>query len=86
MYAVRIEEDLIESPVVYDEEDYLKFVLGTAYLPDEDLRMLRKDSVVELSQEVGSMVQIFRGDVHVASGEVCIADGKYAVRVAEVYR
>lgn len=84
LYAVRIEEDLIESPVVYDEQDYLKFVLGTAYLPDEDLRKLQKDSVVELSQEVCSMVQIFRGDVHVASGEVCIADGKFAVRVADV--
>ncbi len=84
LYAVRIEEDLIEAPVVYDEEDYLKFVLGTAYLPDEDLRKLMKGSVVELSQEVCSMVQIFRGEVHVASGEVCIADGKFAVRVADV--
>lgn len=86
LYAVRIDEDSIESPVIYDENDYLKFVLGTAYLSDEDLRAIRKDSVVELSQEVCSMVRIFRGDVHVASGEVCIADGKYAVRIAEVYK
>mgnify|MGYP000506710425 CR=1 FL=1 len=59
--------------------------LGRASVPLQTLMDLGEGSVLELDREIGSPVDLVAQGVTLASGEVVVVNGKFAIRVTEVY-
>ena len=59
--------------------------LGRASVPLQTLLDLGEGSVLELDREIGSPVDLVAQGVTLASGEVVVVNGKFAIRVTEVY-
>ena len=59
--------------------------LGRASVPLQTLLDLGEGSVLELDREIGSPVDLVAQGVTLASGEVVVVNGKFAIRVTEVH-
>lgn len=69
--------------IVYDEEDYLCVLLGSASLSEEQVSGLHQGSYIILNQLTGEPVIITRAGKVAATGDIVIADGMFAIRVLE---
>lgn len=59
--------------------------LGRTNLPIERLIELGRGSVVELDRAIDHPVELVAQGIPLASGEVVVVDGHFAVRILEVY-
>lgn len=59
--------------------------LGRASVPLQTLMNLGEGSVLELDREIGSPVELVAQGVTLASGEVVVVNGCFAIRVTQVY-
>jgi len=59
--------------------------LGRASVPIQKLMELAEGSVVELDREIDSPVDLVAQGVRLAAGEVVVVDGRFAVRITEVF-
>lgn len=59
--------------------------LGRAQLPIQDLMAVSEGTVVELDEQIDSLVKLVSQGVVLAAGEVVVVDGNFAIRVVEVY-
>ena len=59
--------------------------LGRASVPLQTLMNLGQGSVLELDREIGSPVELVAQGVALASGEVVVVNGCFAIRVTKVY-
>jgi flagellar motor switch protein FliN/FliY len=59
--------------------------LGRAQVPLQTLMNLGEGSVLELNREIDSPVELVAQGVALASGEVVVVNGCFAVRVTKVY-
>lgn len=59
--------------------------LGRASVPLQTLMSLGEGSVLELDREIGSPVELVAQGVTLASGEVVVVNGCFAIRVTKVY-
>ncbi len=59
--------------------------LGRASIPLQTLMNLGEGSVLELDREIGSPVELVAQGVALASGEVVVVNGCFAIRVTKVY-
>ena len=83
-FGLEIAETPQLSEIVYDEQDYISVRLGSAAVKKEDVAALHQGSYLILKQRAGELARIVRAGKPVASGEICIVDGYFAVRVQEV--
>lgn len=58
--------------------------LGKVRMPVNELLQLGQGSIVELSKEVGELLDIYVNDKLIAKGEVVILDEKFGIRVADI--
>lgn len=59
--------------------------LGRAQLPIQDLMAVSEGVVIELDEQIDSLVKLVSQGVVLAAGEVVVVDGNFAIRVVEVY-
>lgn len=59
--------------------------LGRATVPIQTLMNLGEGSVLELNREIDSPVELVAQGVPLASGEVVVVNGCFAVRITQVY-
>lgn len=59
--------------------------LGRATLPIQKLMQLSAGSVLELDRTIDSPVDLIAQGVKLASGEVVVVDGHFAIRILQVY-
>ena len=59
--------------------------LGRATVPLQTLMNLGEGSVLELNREIDSPVELVAQGVPLASGEVVVVNGCFAVRITQVY-
>ena len=59
--------------------------LGRAEVPIQTLMSLGEGSVLELNREIDSPVELVAQGVPLASGEVVVVNGCFAIRVTKVY-
>ena len=59
--------------------------LGRAQIPIQNLMSVSEGTVIELDEQVDSLVKLVSQGVTLASGEVVVVDGNFAIRVVEVY-
>ena len=59
--------------------------LGKAEIPIQQLMGLAEGSVIELDRDIDSPVELFAQGVALASGEVLVVDGHFAIRILQVY-
>ena len=62
----------------------LRVELGRTHLSPEELRGLRKGSIIPLDKAAGDATDIYAGGRLAARGEVVVVDGKLGVRVVEI--
>ena len=58
--------------------------LGRATIPIQELMQLGEGTVLELNREIDSPVELMAQGVKLASGEVVVVDGCFAIRITEV--
>jgi flagellar motor switch protein FliN/FliY len=58
--------------------------LGRATIPIQDLMQLGEGTVLELNREIDSPVELMAQGVKLASGEVVVVDGCFAIRITKV--
>lgn len=81
--GVEVLESRQLDEITYDEDDYLSVRLGSASLTDEQVSGLHQGSYIILDQIAGEPLQIVRSGKTVATGDIVIADGWFAIRVLE---
>ena len=59
--------------------------LGRATLPIQELMQLTNASVLELDRTIDSPVDFIAQGVKLASGDVVVVDGHFAIRILKVY-
>ena len=59
--------------------------LGRADVPIQQLMSLAEGSIVELDRDIDSPVELYAQGVALASGEVLVVDGHFAIRILNVY-
>ncbi len=59
--------------------------LGRAEVPIQQLMSLAEGSIVELDRDIDSPVELYAQGVALASGEVLVVDGHFAIRILNVY-
>lgn len=59
--------------------------LGRSTLPIQDLMSVSEGSVIELDREIDSPIELYAQGVPLASGEVVVVDGRFAVQITKVY-
>ena len=62
----------------------LRIELGRTHLSPDELRGLRKGSIIPLDRAAGDSANIYAGGRLAARGEVVVLDGRLGVRVVEV--
>ena len=58
--------------------------LGRATIPIQELMQLGEGTVLELNREIDSPVELVAQGVKLASGEVVVVDGCFAIRITKV--
>ncbi|MCQ2577418.1 MAG: FliM/FliN family flagellar motor switch protein [Treponema sp.] len=82
-WGVQITESVQLNNLIYDEEDYLSVQLGSAALSKEEISSLHQGSYVVLKQRAGELCKIIRSGKVIGTGEICIADDRFAIRIVE---
>lgn len=84
LWGIQISETPQLNEIVYDEEDYISVQLGYAALRKEEISALRQGSYIILKQRAGELCHIIRKGKVIATGEICIADDLFAIRIVDV--
>ena len=84
LFGIEIAETTQLSETEYTEKDYISIQLGSASLKKEEIAALHQGSYITLKQRAGNPAQIIHSGKVVATGEICIADDTFAIRVIEV--
>lgn len=82
-WGIQISESVQLNNIIYDEEEYLSIQLGSATLSKEEITTLHQGSYIVLKQRAGELCKIIRSGKVIGSGEICIADDKFAIRIVE---
>lgn len=83
LWGVQIAESVQLNDIVYDEEDYLSVQLGSAALSKEEIAALHQGTFVVLKQRAGELCKIIRSGKVIGTGEICIFDDRFAIRIVE---
>lgn len=83
-WGIEIAESVQLNEIVYDEEEYISVQLGSAYLTKEDIVALHQGSYLILKQRAGEFCKIIRSGKIIGTGEICIADDRFAIRITDV--
>lgn len=83
-WGLEIAESVQLNEIVYNEEDYISIQLGSAALTKEEVSALHQGSYLLLKQRAGEQCLIIRRGNIIGTGEICIADDKFAIRIIEV--
>lgn len=83
-WGLKIAESVQLNEIFYDEEDYISIQLGTAALSKEEISGLHQGSYILLKQRAGELCKIIRAGKEIGTGEICIADDLFAIRIVEV--
>ena len=83
-FGIEIAETPQLSEIEYTEKDYISIQLGSASLKKEEIAALHQGSYITLKQRAGDPSLIIRAGKVIATGEICIADDTFAIRVIEV--
>lgn len=84
LFGIEIAETPQLSEIEYTEKDYISIQLGSASLKKEEIAGLHQGSYITLKQRAGDPSLIIRAGKVIATGEICIADDTFAIRVIEV--
>lgn len=84
LFGIEIAETPQFSEIEYTEKDYISIQLGSASLKKEEIAGLHQGSYITLKQRAGDPSLIIRAGKIIATGEICIADDNFAIRVIEV--
>ena len=84
LFGIEIAETNQLSEIEYTEKDYISIQLGSASLKKEEIAALHQGSYITLKQRAGDPSLIIRAGKVIATGEICIADDSFAIRVIEV--
>ena len=84
LFGIEIAETTQLSEIEYTEKDYISIQLGSASLKKEEISALHQGSYITLKQRAGDPSLIIRAGKVIATGEICIADDNFAIRVIEV--
>lgn len=84
LFGIEIAETPQLSEIEYTEKDYISIQLGSASLKKEEIAGLHQGSYITLKQRAGDPSLIIRAGKIIATGEICIADDTFAIRVIEV--
>ena len=84
LFGIEIAETTQLSEIEYTEKDYITIQLGSASLRKEEIAALHQGSYITLKQRAGDPSLIIRAGKVIATGEICIADGNFAIRIIEV--
>ena len=84
LFGIEIAETTQLSEIEYTEKDYISIQLGSASLRKEEIAALHQGSYITLKQRAGDPSLIIRAGKVIATGEICIADDSFAIRVIEV--
>jgi len=60
--------------------------LGRTAVPIRKILDLKEGSIFELNRNIESPVEIRAQDVALGNGEVVVVDGKFAIRIQEIYK
>ena len=82
-WGIQIAESVQLNNIVYDEEDYLSVQLGSAALSKEEIAALHQGAYIVLKQRAGELCKIIHSGKVIGTGEICIADDRFAIRVIE---
>ena len=82
--TVCIDETTQLSEIEYTEKDYISIQLGSASLKKEEIAGLHQGSYITLKQRAGDPSLIIRAGKVIGTGEICVADDTFAIRVIEV--
>ena len=83
-FGIEIAETTQLSEIEYTEKDYISIQLGSASLKKEEIAALHQGSYITLKQRAGDPSLIIRAGKVIATGEICIADDTFAIRVMEL--
>ena len=84
LFGIEIAETTQLSEIEYTEKDYISIQLGSASLKKEEIAGLHQGSYITLKQRAGDPSLIIRAGKVIGTGEICIADDTFAIRVIEV--
>ena len=84
LFGIEIAETPQLSEIEYTEKDYISIQLGSASLKKEEIAGLHQGSYITLKQRAGDPSLIIRAGKVIGTGEICIADDTFAIRVIEV--
>lgn len=84
LFGIEIAETTQLSEIEYTEKDYISIQLGSASLKKEEIAALHQGSYITLKQRAGAPSLIIRACKVIATGEICIVDDNFAIRVIEV--
>lgn len=59
--------------------------LGRSTIPIQELMSVSEGSVIELNREIDNPIELYAQGVPLASGEVVVVDGRFAVQITKVY-
>lgn len=82
LWGIQIAESVQLNDIVY-EEDYLSVQLGSAALSKEEIPALHQGAFVVLKQRAGELFKIIRSGKVIGTGEICIFDDRFAIRIVE---
>lgn len=83
-WGIEIAESVQLNDIIYDEEDYISIQLGSAALTKNEIAALHQGSYLLLKQRAGELCLIIRQGRVIGTGEICIADDRFAIRIVEV--
>lgn len=84
LFGIEIAETPQLSEIEYTEKDYISIQLGSASLKKEEIAALHQGSYITLKQRAGDPSLIIRAGKVIGTGEICVADDTFAIRVIEV--
>lgn len=84
LFGIEIAETPQLSEIEYTEKDYISIQLGSASLKKEEIAGLHQGSYITLKQRAGDPSLIIRAGKVIGTGEICVADDTFAIRVIEV--
>ena len=84
LFGIEIAETPQLSEIEYTEKDYISIQLGSATLKKEEIAGLHQGSYITLKQRAGDPSLIIRAGKVIGTGEICVADDTFAIRVIEV--
>lgn len=59
--------------------------LGRSTIPIQELMSVSEGSVIQLDREIDNPIELYAQGVPLASGEVVVVDGRFAVQITKVY-